>query len=140
MGLIDDAIIRLQQIAQSCVDMKIKGAPAYPTDSASVLPMSIAYIASGQGAAQSAGDAQLNLNINVDIMVSLAQLKGAYTQINAVIPEYLKRLAGDPTLAGKTTTIIYPVTFEVLASQWNVTDILVARFTIPMKFRETSIT
>ena len=79
------------------------------------------------------------LNLEVDIHVNRVTLKGAYDQINTIIPLFLRRLAGDPTLNGSVVTIIYPVTFEILSAEWNRENTLVAAFTIPVKFREDTI-
>jgi len=67
-------------------------------------------------------------------------MKGAYTQINKLIPEYLQRLAGDPTLNGKVDTIVFPVSFTVSAAQWDKVVTQMVSFKIPLKFIETPTT
>jgi len=139
-SIIDDAINRLQYLALACTAETIKGAPAYPPEDASVLPLSVAYIASGTAQADEATTARLLLNVKVDFHVSRISMKSAYTQLNNIIPDYLKRLAGDPTLNGKVDTIIFPVSFEVIPAQWDRVVTQMASFTIPLKFRETPTT
>ena len=136
-GIIDNAITRLQQIALECAP--VKSAPQQPPESAAVLPVSVAHIVSGNGEVQSRGEVQMILNIGVDIHVNMQTLKSAYDQMNTIIPAYLKRLAGDPTLNSSVATIVYPVTFEIVATQWNTTPTLMAGFTVPIKFREDTI-
>lgn len=136
MSLIDDAIQKLQAHALACTSTTIKAAPDYPPEDASILPLAVAYIASGTGQADNATTARLLLTINVDIHFSRVSLKSAYTQINAVIPEYLKRLAADPTLGGKVETINFPVAFRVLPAEWGSIVTSMIQFEIPLKFME----
>lgn len=105
-----------------------------------VLPLAIAYIASGTGQADEATTARLLLNVKVDFHVSRISMKGAYTQLNNIIPEYLQRLAGDPTLNDKVDTIVFPVSFDVTPAQWDKVTTQMASFTIPLKFRESPTT
>ena len=137
MSIIDDTITRLQQIALEVAG--VKSAPQTPPESAAVLPMAEARIAGGQGTATVRGDAQLILNIHVGIHVSMTPLKSAYTQLDAIIPAFMQRLCGDPTLNSEVTTIVYPFTFEVNAAAWSNTQTIMAAFTIPCKFRLDSI-
>src|SRR5690606_23665300 len=97
----------------------VRGAPSYPTEDASVLPLAIAYIANGTGSADDASTARLLLTVNVDFHVNRMSMKSAYTQLNNIIPEYLRRLAGDPTLNAKVDTIVFPVSFTVMPAQWD---------------------
>ena len=135
-GIIDTTITRLQQLALQCTG--VKSAPQTPPESAAVLPLSVAFIASGNSTL-SADQALMMLNIEVDIHVNRVTLKGAYNEINTIIPLFLARLAGDPTLNSSVVTIVYPVTFEVLSAEWNRAETLIAAFTISVKFREDTI-
>jgi len=137
---LDAAIQRLQALALSSTDINIKAAPNYPVEDAGMLPLAIAHIGSGTGTIQEATTTLLLFNVLVDVHFSLNNLSAAYAQIDLFIPEYLKRLAGDPTLSGAVDTIVFPVTFEVLQLQWNTKTTVGPRFTIPLKFRETPIT
>jgi len=139
MSAIDDTITRLQQLALLSADVSIKSAPQTPPESASVLPLSAAWIAGGTVEAVAYGDVKMLLNIRVDIHVNLKTLKSAYTQINGIIPDFMKRLAGDPSLNGEVSTIVFPVGCEVSAQQWNNVETLMAAFTVPVKFRTETL-
>jgi len=141
MSIIDDAIARLQYHALAISSEHVRGAPSYPVDDASVLPLSIAYIASGTGSIDDSTTARLLLTVNVDFHVNrTVSMKSAYTQLNNIIPEFLRRLAGDPTLNAKVDTIVFPVSFSVMPAQWDAVTTQMASFTIPLKFRETPTT
>lgn len=136
MSVIDDAISRLQAIALACTSETIKEAPDYPPEDAAILPMAVAYIASGTGQADNATDVRLLLTVNVDIHFNRISMKSAYRQINNIIPEYLERLAGDPTLDGNVDTIVFPVSFDVGPSEWDKLITQCVTFTVPLKFLE----
>lgn len=140
MSLIDDAISKLQAHALACTSTTIKAAPDYPPEDASILPLAVAYIASGTAQADNATTTRLLLTVNVDIHFSRVTLRSAYTQLNAIIPEYFKRLAGDPTLGGAVETIIFPASVRVVPTDWNGIATSMAQFSIPLKFLETPIT
>jgi hypothetical protein len=140
MSIIDDAIGRLQYHALAITSETVRGAPSYPTEDASVLPLAIAYIANGTGSADDASTARLLLTVNVDFHVNRMSMKSAYTQLNNIIPEYLRRLAGDPTLNAKVDTIVFPVSFTVVPAQWDKVVTQMASFQVPLKFRETPTT
>lgn len=140
MSIIDDAIDRLQTLALSCTALKVRGAPSKPPEDAMVLPLAVAYIAEGSGSADDASTARLLLTVNVDFHFNRTSMKSAYTEINKLIPEYLQRLAGDPTLNSKVDTIIFPVTFSVSAAQWDRVTTQMVSFKIPLKFIESPTT
>lgn len=140
MSIADNAIQRLQTLALAITSEKIRGAPSYPVEDASVLPLSIAYWGSGSGQADEATTVRMLINAKVDFHVSTISLKSAYSQINNIIPEYIQRLAGDPTLNGTVDTIVFPVTFEVNPAMWSKVTTLMASFTVPLKFRESPTT
>jgi len=140
MSIITDAIVQLQTIALAIVDEEIRSAPTYPVDTAAALPIAIAYIAEGTGQADDASTARLLLTINVDFHVRRDSMKSAYTQLNNIIPEFLKRLAGDPTLSGTVDTINFPVSFTVAPAQWDAVVTQMASFSVPVKFIETPTT
>ena len=139
MSIIDNTITRLQQLALQSAEVTIKSAPQTPPDSAAVLPLSVAWIAGGDVTAVAYGDVKMILNIQVDIHVNLKTLKSAYTQINGIIPDFMRRLAGDPSLNDEASTIVFPVTCEVAPTQWNNLQTLMASFTIPIKFRTETL-
>jgi hypothetical protein len=132
MSIIDTTITRIQVLADACIG--IKAAPAYPTEDAGVLPMSIAYIASGNVTQMNATDTKLIVNINVDFHFMRDTMRLTYTAIDAVIPDFIQRLGGDPTLASSVSTIIFPVAFSVGPVEWNKIVTQAVSFTIPVKF------
>jgi hypothetical protein len=137
MSIVDTAITRLQAIAMACTDVTIKAAPDKMSEDAFMLPMSLCYISGGTGSVDDRTTARLLLTVNVDIHFSRLSLKQSYTQMQALIPEYLKRLAGDPTLAGSVDTINFPVTVLVSPYEWNLVVTEMVRFIIPLKFLQT---
>lgn len=139
MSEIDGAIQRIQEIVLSSSDTTIKAAPNYPIDDANILPLSIAYIASGQSTADDAGAMRMMLTLKVDIHFSRVSIVEAYKQISKFIPEFLKRLAGDPTLNGNVDTIVYPVTFEVVPMQYNAIITQAVSISIPVKIRTETL-
>lgn len=135
-SIIDDAIARLQYHALACTSEVMRGAPSYPTEDASVLPLSIAYIAEGTMSQDNATNSRLLFTLAVDIHVSRTTMKSAYTQLNNLIPDFLLRLGGDPTLNGKVDTIDFPVSFTVGPAQWDRVTTQMVSFRIPVKFME----
>ena len=140
MSIIDDAIARLQYHALAISSATVRGAPSYPVEDATVLPLAIAYISDGTGSIDDSTTTRLLLTVKVDFHVNRMSMKSAYTELNNIIPEYLRRLAGDPTLNGKVDTIVFPVTFAVMPAQWDRVVTQMASFSVPLKFRETPTT
>jgi len=140
MSVLDDAIVKLQAHALALATITVRGAPSYPTEDATVLPLAIAHVANGTGQADESTTCRMLVNLKVDFHVSRQTMKGAYTQINLIIPEFLERLAGDPTLGATVETIVFPVSFEVSPVQWNTIPTQMVSFTVPVKYRESPIT
>ena len=143
MSIIDDAVVKIQThalLVKYDSSNTVKSAPSYPVETAAVLPLAIAYIAEGSGQADDVTTARLLLNVNVDFHVRRDVMKSAYTPLNTIIPDFLKRLAGDPTLGGTVDTIVFPVTFTVAPTQWDTVVTQMASFRIPLKFIETPTT
>jgi len=72
--------------------------------------------------------------------VSRASMNSAYTQLNNIIPDFLKRLGGDPTLNASVDTIVYPVAFTVGPAQWDRVVTQMVSFKVPVKFMESPTT
>lgn len=138
MSFIDTAVARLQVLALRCTN--IKNAPNYPIEDATALPLAIAHIVSGDAIAQNATTAQIDPVVNVDFHFARVNIKDAYTRINTLIPEYLQRLCGDPTLNGAVDTIQFPVTFSVSPAQWDTVVTQMVSFAVTFKTLETPIT
>ena len=139
MSIIDTAISRVQTLALAVTTSKVKAAPDYPVEDASVLPLVITHITSGTAQADNATNARLLLNLSCDVHFDRISIKNTYKAIDGFIPEFLQRLAGDPTLGGAVETIIYPVTFSVSPAEWDSIVTQMVSFTIPVKFLETPI-
>ena len=133
-NIINDAVVKLQQHALALTD--VNAAPDRPVEDAGMLPLSIAHIMEGSGTADDATTARLLLTVGVDIHVSRGVMKLAYKQIDEIIPEYLKKLAGDPTLGGTVDTIVFPVTFTVGPAVWDMIVTQMVSFRVPLKFRK----
>ena len=140
MSAVDLAIERLQDLALASTDVTIKAAPDYPVSDAGVLPISIAYLSSGEADCMESSTVRFFPSVNVDFHFSSISLKNAYTQINACAAEFARRLGGDPTLDGSVDTITFPVSFIVGPAQWDSITTMLLRFTIPLKTLESPIT
>jgi hypothetical protein len=132
MSIIDTTISRIQVLADACVG--IKAAPPYPTEDAGVLPMSIAYIASGNVTQVNATDTKLIVNIQVDFHFPRDTMRLAYSSIDTLIPDFIQRLGGDPSLKSTVSTIVFPVTFTTSPADWNTIITQMVSFVIPVKF------
>lgn len=140
MSIIDDAIVQLQTHALALTTETIKAAPSQPVETAAALPLAIAYISEGTSQADNYTDVRHLYTINVDIHVSRTSMKSAYTQLNNIIPEYLERLAGDPTLGATVDTINFPIAFEVVPAMWDTITTQMASFKIPIKIKRVPTT
>jgi hypothetical protein len=141
MSVVDSAISRLAALALACSssDVTIKFAPEKPVDDATTLPLVISHIISGQGVASNSTTLQFEPVIAVDFHFSRISLRQAYTEINAVVPAYMNRLAGDPTLSGSVDTIQFPVTYEVTPADWDKVTTQMLRFSVSVKTLETPV-
>jgi hypothetical protein len=100
----------------------------------------ITHITGGQGNADNASTAHLDLTLSVDIHFARLNIKDTYQRIDKIIPEYLCRLCGDPTLAGTIDTIVFPVPVLVSPAQWDSIVTQMVSFTVPIKTLEAPIT
>ena len=137
MSVIDSAIARLQDLAQACTN--IQHAPDYPIEDATALPLVITHITGGDMTVLNASTVQLNPIISVDFHFARVNIKDAYQRIDTIIPEYLQRLGGDPTLNGTVDTIQFPVPFVVQPAQWDNVITQMVSFTVQLKTLEVPI-
>jgi len=144
MSLIDDAIVKIQTLALETVynssSDTIRSAPSYPVESADVLPLAITYISDGSVSVDDITSARLLYTINTDFHVSRTHMKSAFSQLDIIIPDFCKRLAGDPTLSATVDTIVFPVSFTVAPAQWDAVVTQMVSFSIPIKILETPTT
>jgi hypothetical protein len=129
----DNAIARLQDLAEQCTTADIKFAPDYPVENAAVLPACIAHLASGDVTADNASMSRFVQTAYVDFMFPRQNLKKAYQDADAICVEYGRRLCGDPTLNGTIDTIIFPARFIVTPTDWDNTRLILLRYTVQFK-------
>ncbi len=137
MSIIDTTIQRIQTIAKATTfetGRTIANAPDYPTDDASILPLVITHIGSGNVTQVNATDTKFIININSDFHFDRGILRLTYQKIDTLIPDFIQRLGGDPTLNSSVSTIIYPVTFTVGPAEWDSIITQMVSFIIPVKF------
>lgn len=137
MSVIDSAIARLQDLAQACTN--IQNAPDYPIEDATALPLVITHITGGDMTVINASTVQLNPIVSVDFHFARVNIKDAYQRIDTIVPEYLQRLGGDPTLNGTVDTIQFPVPFVVQPAQWDNVITQMVSFTVQLKTLEVPI-
>lgn len=142
---LDNAITRIQAIAKACTSVVIKAAPTYPTDNLGPLPMAITYLDSGDAYVPEITTVEIHPTVNVDFLIERPNSQLAYQQSDAIVTEFLQRMAGDPTLAGSIDTAIMsrdrPITWKVLGAQeWDKVMVHVVQFSITLKIRATPTT
>lgn len=138
MSSIDNAINALQ--AHALEISGIKAAPQKPVSDAGVLPIAIAYISDGNATPSEASFTREFYTLNVDFHVARISLSQAYTQLNAIIPAYFRKLSGDPTLGGAVDTIVFPASVTVSPTQWDNVVTQMAQFSIQVKVLGTPTT
>lgn len=133
------AIQRLQALALACSSstVPIRRAPDYPVEDASVLPMAITHLASGQGIANNATTLQFMPVVNVDFHFPRTSLKQAYQYVDEIALTFSQRLAGDPNLNGTVDTVVFPYAFEVGVVDYDEIQTMMLRFSVPLKTLET---
>lgn len=143
MSIVDTAIQRIQTIAKATVfegTKTFQNAPDYPTDDASILPLVITHVSSGNVTQVNATDTKFMLNISTEFHIDRNILRLTYQKIDTFIPDFIQRLGGDPTLNSAVSTIVYPVTFVVQPAEWDSVVTQMVQFTIPIKFNLLSPT
>lgn len=134
---IDNAVERLQDFALGMTGITIKSAPDYPIENADPLPMCVAYGASGNFYSVNASTLLNFPNIIVEFHFSRVNLKQMAQQINAVIFEYPKRIANDPTLDGSVDTVVMtqgqPLEYTSRPFAFGSVQTQMLQFTVPVK-------
>lgn len=136
MSEVDTVVLRIQALAKACIDTTNASffTPPFPVDDATKLPMVITHIKSGNCETLDATALKFRMNFICEFHFDRSLLKETYKKIDDLIPEFLARLGGDPSLKSAVSTIMYPVTFEVIPSDWNTVVTECVEFTIPVKF------
>lgn len=138
MSAIDDAIARVQDIALQITGVKM--APDYPVDNATNLPLVITHVTAADVMAEDASWCRELYTINTDIHLPRIQLKETYRLVNSILPDLAKRLAGDPTLNGTVSTIVFPVTASVSPAEWDKVITQMVRFEYQIKVQSAPST
>jgi hypothetical protein len=79
------------------------------------------------------------LSINVDVHVPRSDLKTTYQKINQFVVEFMRRVAGDPTLNSTIDTVVFPISFTVNPLSWGQVETIAVQFVIPIKDLTTPI-
>jgi hypothetical protein len=141
---LDNAIARIQDIALATASVAIKSAPDYPVEVANALPGVLTYVTGGQFTLTNKTIHHNFVTVVSEFHFNRTNLAKAYEYIDAVILEFPKRLAGDPTLGGTITTIHAsadtPATYEVAQSQWGQIVTQVVAFTLRLKSLQAPVT
>jgi 2,4-dienoyl-CoA reductase-like NADH-dependent reductase (Old Yellow Enzyme family) len=143
MSAIDDAVARLQDLSQAMTGVTIKAAPDYPTEAAPPAPFSLAYLADGEFWVLDASQLHIEPVVNVDFMFSRVNIKQMYQQADSVAVEFSRRLAADPTLNSKVTSMrldreVHP-TFTTQVVMYGQVEMFLLRFQVPLKILSTPL-
>jgi hypothetical protein len=134
---IDNAIARIQDIAQAITSTTIKTAKDYPVESAPALPATNTYIVGGEFTFTNSTVHHNFVDVVAEFHFNRSSLADAYQRIDAVALEFPKRLASDPTLNGTVTTIVSsgdnPSTYTVSAGTWGDVPTQVIVFSLRLK-------
>jgi len=139
LNSLDNAIARIQDLVLACTTVDIKLAPDYPVEAATMLPISLAYFQTGTAQADTADQTRLLLSINVDVHFPRSDLKTTYQKINQFVVEFMRRVAGDPTLNSTIDTVVFPISFTVNPLSWGQVETIAVQFVIPIKDLTTPI-
>lgn len=141
---LDDAVSRIQEIVNECSSVKFMSYPEYPIENADPFPMSVCFVDNGTF---NFTNATIHHNfpvIRLELHFSRINLKQAYQQINALVIELPRRLAGDPTLGGNIETVLatkdQPAAYRVLDFEYGKIKSKMLLFMIPVKTLKSPLT
>lgn len=144
MSIIDNAIARIQDIAQACTTVTIKSAPDYPIENADPFPMSIVFVSNISAMATNASTVTMFPVLSMEIHFSRVNLKDTYQKLNEIMIEFPRRIAGDPTLGGAVDTVIMSgderLEGTVTPFDWGKVQSEMLKFNIKFKTLQTPIT
>ena len=140
-NVIDNAVARVQAIGAAMEAVSIKSAADYPTEAANPFPMMVTFVSSGTATLGNATTLYVYPSLRVEFHFSPVDLKQTQKDINAVIIEFMQRVAGDPTLAGLISTVQAgedsPVIFNQSPAEYNKLKSQMLVFTLPFKIMLT---
>jgi hypothetical protein len=138
---IDRAAARIQDLVRAIPGITIKSAPDYPGENAEPLPFCVVYAANGAFHATNATVLHNFPVIAVEFHFSRLNLKQMQQQINTVVYEFPRRLAGDPTLDGNVITVLMTQENQVEYTsgpfEWAGVTTHRLLFPVPIKLRPT---
>jgi hypothetical protein len=147
---IDDAVFRIQALALGMTEITVKSAPDYPIESVDPLPMVVSYVGGGQAHLSNATMLHNFPEIQVEFHLSRINLNLMSKQINAIVNEFPRRLAGDPTLNGKVKTVVMtpdnPLTYSMRPFVWGLEGdrnrvlTMMVLFVVPIKLLPAPLT
>jgi hypothetical protein len=141
---IDNAAARVQDIVLQMSSITIKSAPDYPIEAADACPFVASFAGSGEFYA---GNATMLKNfpvLNVEFHLSRVNIKQMQQQINAIVYEFPRRIAGDPTLNGTVETVVMTdesrITYTVTPFEWAGVTTQRVLFQLPIKLKLSDMT
>jgi hypothetical protein len=138
---IDRATARIADLARAMAGITIKSAPDYPVENAEPLPFVVSYPANGSFHATNATVLHNFPVLAVEFHFSRINLREMQKQINTVVYEFPRRLAGDPTLDGNVLTVVMsqdrPIEYTSGPFEWAGVTTHRLLFTVPIKLLPT---
>jgi len=107
-----------------------------PPESISEFPAALIYAQSGTLEGVSRGLSRNMHQVRIDILSERTQLPQAVNEAKAWPDSLLGRLRADETLGGAVSGIVWPVTYEAIAMQYNALTHYGMRFVVPVKIME----
>ncbi len=107
-----------------------------PPESISEFPAALVYAERGTLEGISSGLSRNIHQVRIDILSERTQLPQAVNEAKAWPDSVQSRLRADETLGGAVSAIVWPVTYEAIAMQYNALTHYGMRFVVPVKIME----
>jgi hypothetical protein len=141
---IDNAVARLADIVLSMSTIAIKSAPDYMVENVEPCPFAAIYASGARVYATNSTVLHNYITIAVEFHLSRINIKQMQQQANAIMYEFPRRLAGDPTLNGTVETILFSADNPIEATsgpfEWQQVSTHRILFPVPVKFRPAPLT
>lgn len=142
-NVLDNAAAALQDHVDACTTVTFKSFPDYPIENADPFPMSVCYVIGGSFTFTNGTIHHHFPILRMEMHFSRVNIKKVYQDINAVLIELPKRLAGDPTLGGNVDTIVAtrdnPITYTVTSFDFGKVMSQMVQIDIPIKTLQAPI-
>jgi hypothetical protein len=136
---IDNAVARLADLALGMTTITLKSAPDYMVENVEPCPFAAIYASGARVYATNSTVLHNFVTIAVEFHVSRVNIKLMQQQANAIMYEFPRRLAGDPTLNGTVETILFSADNPIEATsgpfEWGQVTTHRILFPVPVKFR-----